>query len=409
MNINKDKDKATLLVSGFIGIPSFMQNDDYQGIVSTKEDLRKELKAIENLKDVKILNIEIDSYGGDVAHALAIYNILKSLDAEIFVKYIGISASASTVIGSVAKLENISVANNIPILVHEARVDSYGTISDHEITIKDLHTINNSIATTYSNLNGKTVAENLQIMSINNGEGELLTPERAKELGFVGKIIDFKSNNKPTTDNATASIENLKACGWSCQNIERLNKFNNNLKIENMGLFNKEKKDTVLNTLPFGENILIFGKLEKGENVELAGTVNKFTGSFEFQNNTVTVADGEITEVSEISETDKEIETLTAENEDLKTQISELKKEIETLKGGAEKETETKENEVSEIQNEIETLKAENSKLQATVDSARLEVSNPKLPTADFKNDKNGTKKFTSVRKEVMHGRRFKK
>ena len=376
LNISKENNVATINIVGNIGIPARYQSDN-EGIVSSADDLRNELKAFENIGEVDKIVLNIDSLGGSVSHALAIYNILKSHKAEKFVNYIGISASASTIIGSVAPLENITIANNLSILVHEARNESFGTIKQHEANIADLKTLNDLIAQTYSNLNGKSLNKNLAIMQENNGEGRLLSPKEAKKLGFVGQIIDFKENT------ATASIKDLEACGWSQCNINRLEKFNNNLKFEQMGIFNKNKKN-VLDTLEFGENTLIFGELKVGENVKLAGKTDMFTGDFDFQNKKVSVIDDVITEVFEKSEKDKEIEAL-------KNEISEKDAEIENIKNAKIEVSE------SEKDKEIEALKKDLEAKEKIIADAKLEVSNPKLPKGEFKDDKNETKK-TSYR-----------
>jgi len=359
LNISENKDTATLNISGYIGLPASWQHEDSDGMVNTKDDLRAELKAIEDLRAKKII-INIDSMGGSVDHAIAIYNILKSKKTELEVNYIGISASSGTIIGSVAKLENVNVYNNVAILVHEARIGTSGTISNLQETIDELKTINDLIAQTYSNLNGKSKEENLKIMQENNGEGRFLTPDEAKALGFVGNILNENSeitNKKDYTN-----------CIGECH-IDKLNKFTN--KTENMGIFSK-KQEAVLNTLNFGDKTLIFGELKNGEDVKISGETENFTGDFDYENKKIFVEDGVITNIVEISETEKELEILKAENDALKTKVSDIENSTN----------------VEEVNIEIEKLKEENAKMQEVIAKAKLQISNPSIPNKEFKNDK---------------------
>lgn len=192
--IKKEGKTVNIYIEGIIGYPSWMQHDKSEGIATTKEDLRKELKALSDLdSDVEEIVLNIDSPGGSVNHALSMFTALNSHPAKKKVVYTGNSASAATVIGAVAKKEDTYIYSYLGILIHEARTNAAGTVSEMKLAIDGLERANKSIAKIYSNQNGLDEVTNLALMSSNNGEGRLLDAKEALELGFVGNLIEIDS------------------------------------------------------------------------------------------------------------------------------------------------------------------------------------------------------------------------
>jgi hypothetical protein len=267
------------------------------------------------------------------------FNILERHKAEKFVTYTGNSASAATVLASVAPKENIEIAEYLAILVHEARVEAYGTAATMKTMSEELIKTNHSIGLIYSQLNGLSIEENLSIMAENNGEGRLLTAEEAFELGFVGKV---------TKINERIAAQSLNDLGWSDYHKEKLHKFYNNFNFNNMGIFKSKAQEI---------------EPEKDE-VKAVG----LTGEIEIGDKTLKIENGLIIEV--------------------------LEKEAPITEPIPETENKT--------DNEIAALKAENERLVNMINEAKLTVSTPQLPESDFSDEKaKGTGKVVNSRNYI--------
>src|SRR5688572_6196609 len=78
--------------------------------------------TINKIKDAnpEKINVVINSLGGDVMIGLALYNFLKSYDAEINVEIIGFAASIASIIAMCADKGKLKMAKNAFMIVHAA-------------------------------------------------------------------------------------------------------------------------------------------------------------------------------------------------------------------------------------------------------------------------------------------------
>jgi ATP-dependent protease ClpP protease subunit len=184
----KDKEVTVEIdITGIIG-GSFWEEDNADSI-NTKEKMRKELKAIAELKANRII-VNIDSPGGSVAHGLSIHDLLAQHSAKKTTRVIGMTASIATVIAQVGDERQIS--DNALILVHKA---SYGLLgmfnaNDLKVYLEDLETIDKKILNLYEKRTGKSTDEIGELMNVNNGQGKWLDSKEAKELGLVDEIFE---------------------------------------------------------------------------------------------------------------------------------------------------------------------------------------------------------------------------
>lgn len=278
-------------VHGIIGIDADEQHKNPEGFATTLKDISN---IVENSKDFEVIKLEISSVGGSPAEALKIYSYLKSRKEKKVVEYTGISASAATLIGSVAELKDTYIADYLSILVHEARIPDTNAITyrQFEAEANELKTINLQMARVYSQLNGNNEEYNLEVMSENEGEGTLMIADVAKEKGFVGNII--KLNQK------AAAIDYSKLdSNWSANHINKLKSLTNK---KEMGIFEKKKP------LKFQEiegKTVAFRELKEGAEVEIAGSEELFSGQITEKNIKATIVDNKVTAVAEISEESK--------------------------------------------------------------------------------------------------------
>lgn len=356
INIRTEKKEAHIEIFGIIGIPEYWQSDNSEDIVSTKEKMKSELKALEEIpKNIKKLVLHIDSPGGSVDHALSIFNSLNSHPAEKHTIYEGNSASAATIIGSVSPIENISIPSYMTLLVHSVRsyaMDS--TTAEQDLKNAEIkRKLDSSIAKIYSNLNGKSEAENLEIMNIDSGEGMLMTAEEAKELGFVGNVVELKNQ-----------VQNIdKQVYYNCKYTEnQINKLISNQN-KNKMFENPFKKKVAQKAVNVGNKTILFRDLAAGEGVEILNSTDLFSGSFEVDDKIVNVVENKITEIKDVDKKGAEIKALKSQIEALKAENNEIKEAFTEI--------------LADAKSEIDSLRAE-------FDAAKIAKSNPELPVKDF-------------------------
>jgi len=190
LNIKKTENVADIEIFGDIGYNVWADTyDEYKA--NTSEQKAEEIKALQNL-GVDTINVTLESLGGDVSHALAIYSLLKNSGATINTYYRGVNASASTIIGSAAtSVKNIFMDNTGLFLVHKVMSYVEGNENDMQDMINDLEKWQGAINQVYLNLGveKEVIAE---LMERNGGHGEYLNFKEAKKYGFVGKEWETK-------------------------------------------------------------------------------------------------------------------------------------------------------------------------------------------------------------------------
>ena len=190
LNVKKKDKVADIEIFGDIGYNVWADNfEDYQK--NTSEVKAKEIKALQEL-DVEVINLTMESLGGDVSHALAIYSLLKNSGATINTYYRGANASASTIIGSAASSVNhIFMDNTGLFLVHKVMSYAEGNENDMQDAINDLNKWQSALNQAYLNLGVQQIVID-ELMERNAGHGEWLTYEEAKMYGFVGNEWETK-------------------------------------------------------------------------------------------------------------------------------------------------------------------------------------------------------------------------
>lgn len=142
--------------------------------------------------DVDTIHVHINSYGGEVAEALAIMNTLLQHPAEVVTYVDGFACSAASVVLMAGTRRIAGKCSNI--LAHPASTYADGTASDLRKTADDLDTITEQSVTAYLSRISKSREELLDLMA----QDRFMTPQEALEWGFVTEIQDLFDNTKPT-------------------------------------------------------------------------------------------------------------------------------------------------------------------------------------------------------------------
>lgn len=149
----------------------------------TPGQFNKELAALG--EDVPEIVVRINSPGGDVFAANAIYTRLKDHPANITVKIDGWAASAATIIAMAG--DTIKIAKNGIFMIHDPAMTVWDTFREEDFTklAQELKVIKQSIVNTYSMKTGRTEQEISGLMS----EGSWWTGDVAVENGFCDELM----------------------------------------------------------------------------------------------------------------------------------------------------------------------------------------------------------------------------
>lgn len=153
--------------------------DEETNTIQSVTDRLKEVKALE----AETVTVNLNSLGGDVNHALAIYEALAALGDKLTVKISGYCASAATVIAMAAK--NRLMSKYGLFLVHKCWSYTSGNENELEAELEAQRTVNATLKQLYLDRSGIDEAKLDELMEANDGKGRWLTYAEALELGFV--------------------------------------------------------------------------------------------------------------------------------------------------------------------------------------------------------------------------------
>lgn len=131
------------------------------------------------------VNVHVNSVGGDIFNALAIYNSLKQYEGDVNIIIDGLAASAASLI--ICAGDNVKMASNALIMVHTPSVGlvGYYNAADLDKIQNSLVAIEGAILDTYKQrLPAKSHADIAQMVTAETW----LTAEESKDLGFVDEI-----------------------------------------------------------------------------------------------------------------------------------------------------------------------------------------------------------------------------
>lgn len=143
------------------------------------------LNDLEDLKDKERITVHINSGGGDLYAGLAIYNRLKSLDAEIVTVNDGLAASAASLIFQAGDIRQMNAASNF--MAHGASGFLFGsyTVDDLETLVDRFKAHNKAVYAVYAERMGTSLEEAEQFV-----QGETwLTGQEAVDQGLADEVI----------------------------------------------------------------------------------------------------------------------------------------------------------------------------------------------------------------------------
>lgn len=147
--------------------------------------------------------LRINSYGGDVFEAIALYNWLKPCNVTVYVD--GICASAASII---AMAGHVVMPRNTMMMIHNPIGYVYGDSEEMKKESEILDKIRENIASIYSEKTGQELSKIIELMQaeswMNGGE--------AKALGFADEVTGPIENKALRTyeDGVKAERERIR-------------------------------------------------------------------------------------------------------------------------------------------------------------------------------------------------------
>ncbi len=184
--LEKNGQEADIYIFGDITSWEWYEND------VSSYSLVKEIRALG--PDVEQINVHINSYGGEVAEGLAIYNTLKNHKAKVRTIVDGFACSAASVVfmaGDERVMSNASL-----LMIHNAWMITWGDPNQLRKNADDLEKITQATKNAYLEHANITQEELSKMMD----EETWILPNEALDMGFATSIV-----GEPATDKAAAS------------------------------------------------------------------------------------------------------------------------------------------------------------------------------------------------------------
>ncbi|VTU16542.1 ATP-dependent Clp protease proteolytic subunit 1 [Variovorax sp. SRS16] len=164
--------------------------------------------------DGPVLNIEINSYGGDLFAGVAIFNMLRGSGKTINVKVMGVAASAASIIAMAG--DSIEMLDATYQMVHRASTNSSGNSDDLRQAADELEQFNSSLADIYARRTCQSKAVIEKMMT----DETWLDPDEALAKGFATKAPGVKA--KAPTPTPARSPEPARPEAWNAQTVTTL-------------------------------------------------------------------------------------------------------------------------------------------------------------------------------------------
>lgn len=172
--IAKGSDSADIYVYGVIGT-------DWFGDGVSAKQVADDLKA---LGKVKTIDLRINSEGGSVFEAKAMYSLFNEHSAKIVVHIDGLAASAASFLAMVG--DEIEIAEGAFVMIHNAYMFAMGDARAMRQAAEMLDTVNNTIIDVYA---GRTKGDRAKIAQMMDDETWMTGAEAVKN-GFADRMVE---------------------------------------------------------------------------------------------------------------------------------------------------------------------------------------------------------------------------
>ena len=178
---DQEKREADVTIFGDITSWEWLESD------VSSYTLSKELSGL----DVDIINVHINSYGGEVAEGLAIYNTLRQHKAKVKTICDGFACSMASVVFMAGDERAMNSASLL--MIHNAWTSASGNADDLRKVAAELEIISKTVATAYREYTTISDEELDRLLD----EETWITPSDALKMGFATSIAGEASEKVP--------------------------------------------------------------------------------------------------------------------------------------------------------------------------------------------------------------------
>lgn len=191
--VEAKENKADMYINGDItkgfqlfGMDFGQETDvSYQSVVEALDDLSE---------DISDLYVHINSYGGEVAEGVAIYNALKSHSAKVTTVCEGFACSIASVIFMAG--DKRIMRDSSLLMLHNASMPAHGDANAHRKAANDLDVITELSKTAYLNHATESLTRE-KLTEVMDAE-TWIGPEQALEWGLATEIDKPADEDEPT-------------------------------------------------------------------------------------------------------------------------------------------------------------------------------------------------------------------
>lgn len=144
-----------------------------------------QLLFLDNEDPKKEIRMYINSPGGQVTSALAIYDTMKYVRAPISTTCIGMAASAAVILLAAGNKGKRFALPNSEVLIHQVMGETGGQAVEIEIHAKHILRVKDRLNKILSDLTGQTVDK----INKDTDRDNFMTAEEAKAYGIIDTII----------------------------------------------------------------------------------------------------------------------------------------------------------------------------------------------------------------------------
>jgi ATP-dependent Clp protease protease subunit len=151
---------------------------DYDGV--SADEFTKALATVKNSKE---LSVRINSQGGDVFEAYAMYGALKRYPGKVTMHVDGLAASAASYLLMAG--DRIMMADNALVMIHEPHSRGAGTASELENKATMLRKITGTVVDAYAKRTGNSPDDILSMMVAETW----MDATESKARGFADEVV----------------------------------------------------------------------------------------------------------------------------------------------------------------------------------------------------------------------------
>lgn len=150
-----------------------------------------QLLFLESEDPKKDISLYINSPGGSVTSALAIYDTMQHIKPDVSTICIGTAASAGAVLLAVGQKGKRYVLPNSEVMIHQVMGQAEGQAIDIEISARHILRTKERINKILAKHTGQPISK----IEKDTDRDYFMTAEEAKEYGIVDQILTPKSSN----------------------------------------------------------------------------------------------------------------------------------------------------------------------------------------------------------------------